>query len=222
MSDLTAPAAASSPAAATAVPFSAVPAKQGLYDPANDKDACGVAFVADARGRRSRAIVAQGLTALHNLDHRGAAGSEPNSGDGAGILTQIPDALLRAEVEFDLPPMGEYAVGIAFLPTDEAECAARVEDVARIAAEEGLTVLGWRDVPVDPDGADVGPTARAVMPHFAQLFVAETMAARADETAFGGTRVCNGVTRLERRAFVLRKRAERAATDAGSSLYVVS
>ena len=112
MSDLTAPAAASSPTSATVVPssgvpFSAVPAKTGLYDPANDKDACGVAFVADARGRRSRAIVAQGLTALHNLDHRGAAGSEPNSGDGAGILTQVPDALLRASVDFDLPPVGD-------------------------------------------------------------------------------------------------------------------
>src|SRR3954447_18568371 len=154
MSDLTAPAAASSPASATAVPFSGVPAKQGLYDPANDKDACAVAFVADARGRRSRAIVAQGLTALHNLDHRGAAGSEPNSGDGAGILTQVPDALLRASVDFDLPPLGEYSVGIAFLPADETERAARIEDVARLAAEEGLTVLGWREVPVDPDGAD--------------------------------------------------------------------
>src|SRR4051812_45215266 len=185
MSDLTAPAAASSPASATAapssgVPFSAVPAKQGLYDPANDKDACGVAFVADARGRRSRAIVAQGLAALHNLDHRGAAGSEPNSGDGAGILTQIPDTLLRASVDFDLPPVGEYSVGIAFLPVDADERAARIADVDRVAAEEGLAVLGWREVPVDPDGADVGPTARAVMPHFAQLFVVEAMAARAD------------------------------------------
>ncbi|MGY1618470.1 glutamate synthase large subunit [Geodermatophilus sp. SYSU D00691] len=207
---------------APAVPFSAVPPASGLYDPANDKDACGVAFVADARGRRSRAIVAAGLTALHNLDHRGAAGSEPNSGDGAGILTQIPDALLRASVGFDLPPLGEYAVGLAFLPVDEAERAARVEDVARLAAEEGLTVLGWREVPVDPEGADVGPTALAVMPHFAQVFVAETMAARADTKAYGGPVTCNGVSRLERRAFVLRKRAERSAREAGSSLYVVS
>src|SRR4051812_2919152 len=223
MPDLPTPAAVGAPASrGPAVPFSAVPAKTGLYDPANDKDACGVAFVADARGRRSRAIVAAGLTALHNLDHRGAAGSEPNSGDGAGILTQIPDALLRASVEFDLPPLGEYAVGVAFLPVDDAERAQRVEDVARLAAEEGLSVLGWRELPVDPDGADVGPTARAVMPHFAQLFVAETMAARADEKAFGGTVVCNGVSRLERRAFVLRKRAERSARDAGSSLYLPS
>ncbi|NYJ07804.1 glutamate synthase large subunit [Petropleomorpha daqingensis] len=222
MSDLTAPAVPMSPLTRPAVPFSAVPAAHGLYDPANDKDACGVAFVADARGRRSRAIVAAGLTALHNLDHRGAAGSEPNSGDGAGILTQVPDALLRAEVDFELPPMGEYAVGVAFLPVDETERAARVEDVARLAAEEGLTVLGWRELPVDPDGADVGPTARAVMPHFAQLFVAETMAARADEKAFGGNVECNGVSRLERRAFVLRKRAERSAREAGSSLYLPS
>jgi glutamate synthase (NADPH/NADH) large chain len=224
MSDLPAPAPAAPSRAvrSSAVPFSAVPAASGLYDPANDKDACGVAFVADARGRRSRAIVAQGLTALHNLDHRGAAGSEPNSGDGAGILTQVPDALLRASVDFDLPPMGEYSVGIAFLPADATERAARVEDVARLADEEGLAVLGWRDVPVDPDGADLGPTARAVMPHFAQLFVAETMGGRADEAAFGGTVAPHGVTRLERRSFVLRKRAERAAVEAGSSLYIVS
>ncbi|SEO96592.1 glutamate synthase large subunit [Trujillonella endophytica] len=206
----------------SAVPFSAVPPAAGLYDPANDSDACGVAFVADVQGRPSRALVAAGLTALHNLDHRGAAGAEPNSGDGAGILTQVPDALLRDSVDFDLPPVGEYAVGIAFLPTDEAERAARRDDVARIAAEEGLTVLGWRDVPVDPDGADLGPTARAVMPHFAQLFVAETMGARADGAAFGGNAVCHGVTRLERRAFVLRKRSEREAREAGSSLYLVS
>ena len=121
MPDLTAPAASKS-----AVPFSAVPAASGLYDPANDKDACGVAFVADVQGRASRKIVAAGLTALHNLDHRGAAGAEPNSGDGAGILTQVPDALLRAVVGFDLPPAGEYSVGIAFMPADEAERAARV------------------------------------------------------------------------------------------------
>src|SRR3954468_1969603 len=206
-----------SPAAAPVVPFSALPAASGLYDPAREHDACGVAFVADAQGRRSRSIVAAGLTALHNLDHRGAAGSEPNSGDGAGILTQIPDGLLRGSVDFDLPPLGEYSVGVAFLPVDDAERAARMEDVARLAEEEGLTVLGWREVPVDPDGADLGPTARAVMPHFAQLFVAETTGARADRTAFGGTPAPHGVTRLERRAFVLRKRIERAARDAGSS-----
>src|SRR3954462_12715254 len=115
MSETTAPAASTAVPGGTAVPFSAVPAPAGLYDPANDKDACGVAFVADARGRRSRSIVAQGLPALHNLDHRGAAASEPNSGDGAGRLPQVRDPLLRASVGFGLPPVGEYSVGIAFL-----------------------------------------------------------------------------------------------------------
>jgi glutamate synthase (NADPH/NADH) large chain len=207
----------------TDVPFSALPAAAGLYDPAREHDACGVAFVADARGRRSRSIVAAGLTALHNLDHRGAAGSEPNSGDGAGILTQVPDALLRGCVDFDLPPQGEYAVGIAFLPADEAERASVLDAVAGLAAEEGLTVLGWRELPVDADRADLGPTARAVMPHFAQLFVAETIGARADARAYGGGRTApHGVTRLERRSFVLRKRIERAARDAGSSCYIAS
>ncbi|MFQ1001107.1 glutamate synthase large subunit [Modestobacter sp. SSW1-42] len=224
MSDLAAPTAGQPvPAAPSPVPFSSLPAASGLYDPAREHDACGVAFVADAQGRRSRAIVAAGLTALHNLDHRGAAGSEPNSGDGAGILTQVPDGLLRASVGFDLPPVGEYAVGIAFLPADPAERASVVDTVAGLAAEEGLEVLGWRELPVDPDGADLGPTARAVMPHFAQLFVAETTGARADATAFGGAATApHGVTRLERRAFVLRKRVERAAREAGSSCYVAS
>ncbi|MGY1842904.1 glutamate synthase large subunit [Modestobacter sp. SYSU DS0875] len=220
MSDLAAP----STSAGTDAPvaFSALPAAAGLYDPAREHDACGVAFVADARGRRSRSIVAAGLTALHNLDHRGAAGSEPNSGDGAGILTQVPDALLRASVDFDLPPLGEYAVGIAFLPADEAERATVVDGVAALAAQEGLTVLGWRELPVDPDGADLGPTARRVMPYFAQLFVAETIGARADAQAFGGTAAPHGVTRLERRSFVLRKRIERAARDAGTNCYIAS
>src|SRR5688572_9338782 len=213
MPDLTAPA---------AVPFSAAPAASGLYDPANDKDSCGVAFVADTAGRSSHRIVCMGRTALHNLPRGGAARSEPYSGDGAGLLTQVPDALLRASIDFDLPPLGEYSVGIAFLPADGDERAARVKDVAALAEEEGLTVLGWRDVPIDPDGADLGPTARAVMPFFGQLFVAETMSGRADAAAFGGTVAPNGVTRLERRSFVLRKRAERAAVEAGSSLYFAS
>src|SRR3954452_4965667 len=222
MSDLAVPTPGKQSAPAVPVPFSALPVAQGLYDPAREHDACGVAFVADAQGRRSRGIVAAGLTALHNLDHRGAAGSEPNSGDGAGILTQVPDALLRASVDFDLPPLGEYAVGIAFLPTDEGERALVVDRVTRLAAEEGLTVLGWRELPVDPEGADLGPTARAVMPRFVQLFVAETIGGRADRTAFGGSVAPHGVTRLERRSFVLRKRVERAAREAGTNCYIAS
>src|SRR5689334_1284080 len=131
------------------LPFSALPARQGVYRPEFEHDACGVAFVADVHGRATHRIVEQALTALHNLDHRGAAGAEPSSGDGAGITVQVPDAFLRAEVDFALPPAGQYAVGIAFLPTNPAEASTAVEIVEATAAEEGVTVLGWRDVPTD-------------------------------------------------------------------------
>ncbi|HVX42656.1 MAG TPA: glutamate synthase subunit alpha, partial [Mycobacteriales bacterium] len=182
-----------------AVPrFSAVPAATGLYDPAAEHDSCGVAFVVDAQGRRSHRIVQQGLTAWHNLEHRGAAGAEPSSGDGAGILIQIPEAFFRAVVDFPLPAAGSdgasrYAVGMAFLPVDEPERAETIATIERIAVEEGATVLGWREVPVEP--ADLGPTARSVMPVFAQLFLA-------------GPDGESGLP-LERRAFCIRKRAER-------------
>ncbi|NUV30706.1 MULTISPECIES: glutamate synthase large subunit [Streptomyces] len=168
------------------------PAPQGLYDPRNEHDACGVGFVATLTGEPSHTLVGQALTVLRNLEHRGATGSEPDSGDGAGILTQVPDAFLRETAGFELPEAGAYAVGIAFLPeagTDEA--AARID---ALAAEEGLTVLGWREVPVAP--ALLGATARATMPAFRQLFVAA-------ENATG--------IALDRLAFVLRKRAEREA-----------
>ncbi|HSV66683.1 MAG TPA: glutamate synthase large subunit [Mycobacteriales bacterium] len=188
--------------------FSAVPAAHGLYDPQFEHDACGVAFVVDARGRRTNRIVAQGLTALANLEHRGAAGAEPSSGDGAGILIQVPDAFLRAVVDFPLPaPAGRdepaYAVGCAFLPDDDAAEADAVGRIERIAAEEGLTVLGWRDVPtvVDP----LGPTARSVMPRFRQLFLAGS----------------SGLA-LERRAFCVRKRAEHETAAAGVGTYLPS
>src|SRR3954454_15597771 len=126
-------------------PFSAVPAAVGLYDPQFEHDACGVAFVADLRGRASHRIVEQALTALHNLDHRGAAGAEPSSGDGAGITVQVPDAFLRAVAGFELPARGGYAVGIALLPTDDEAAAQAQQIVADIAAEQNLTVLGWRE-----------------------------------------------------------------------------
>ena len=145
---------------------------QGLYDPANEHDACGVAFVADMHGRRSNEIVRDALTALHNLDHRGAQGSEVNTGDGAGILLQIPDRFLREVVDFELPKPAAYAVGIVFLPTDDAEARTTVEAVERIAIEEDLRVLGWRDVPIQPDS--LGATALSAMPKFSQLFVGGT------------------------------------------------
>ncbi|MGI8336205.1 glutamate synthase large subunit [Actinomadura scrupuli] len=145
------------------------PESQGLYDPANEHDACGVGMVADLHGRKSHDIVEKALTVLRNLDHRGAKGAEPDDGDGAGILTQIPDAFLREVVDFPLPEAGSYAVGIGFLPLDGAERAATVAAIADTAEEEGLTVLGWRELPHDPHFC--GPTARRVIPHFAQLFV---------------------------------------------------
>ncbi|MFJ2344404.1 glutamate synthase large subunit [Streptomyces antimycoticus] len=171
------------------------PARQGMYDPRNEHDACGVGFVATLTGEASHELVEQALTVLRNLEHRGATGSEPDSGDGAGILVQVPDAFLRASVTgFELPEAGAYAVGIAFLPEGETESAAAAEHIERLAAEEGLTVLGWREVPVAPEL--LGNGARATMPAFRQLFVA-------DGTSTG--------VALDRTAFVLRKRAEREA-----------
>jgi glutamate synthase (NADPH/NADH) large chain len=174
--------------------FSAIPGPQGLYDPADERDACGVAMVADIQGRRSHGIVVDALTALANLEHRGAAGAEPTSGDGAGILLQLPDEFLRAVAEFELPERGQYAAGIAFLPFESEERVEAMQQIERIAEEENLVVLGWRDVPVDPEKANVGPTALSVAPHFAQLFVK-------------GTRDESGVA-LDRLAFCLRKRVE--------------
>ncbi|HEV2778605.1 MAG TPA: glutamate synthase large subunit [Actinophytocola sp.] len=198
--------------------FSAIPGNQGLYDAALERDACGVAMVADIRGRKSHGIVADGLTALANLEHRGAAGAEPTSGDGAGILLQLPDALLRAEVDFALPEPDErgahtYATGIAMLPTDFGQRAAAVELVERIAKEEGLVLLGWRDVPVAPEIAQVGPTALSVMPHFAMPFVT------AQPNPNGR---CPSGIELDRLALCLRKRVEHDSVAAGCGVYFPS
>ena len=190
--------------AATNVPATsdrAVAATAGLYSAENEHDACGVALVADLAGRQDHEIVRRGLTALLRLEHRGARGAEYNTGDGVGILIQVPDAFLRAVVDFALPPAGEYAVGTAFLPTDDEKAAAAVARIEKLAAEENLRVLGWRDVPTDVDKADLGPSARAAMPPFRQLFV--TAAEDGDATA----RPSAGIA-LERRTFCLRKRAE--------------
>ncbi|CAM3544947.1 glutamate synthase large subunit [Isoptericola cucumis] len=169
------------------------PGAQGLYDPAAEHDACGVAFVATLRGTPGRDIVDAGLTALLNLDHRGAVGAEENSGDGAGILTQIPDAFVRDVVAVELPPAGRYAIGMAFLPQDPGEADAVARRFEAIAAEEKLDVLAWRDVPVTADL--VGPTARASMPLFRQVVVADP------------SRELGGID-LDRRTYRLRKRAQ--------------
>src|SRR6478736_1297186 len=173
--------------------FSTQPDDIGLYRGENEHDACGVAMVATMRGSAGHDIIEHALTALRNLDHRGATGADPLVGDGAGILSQVPDAFLREVVDFTLPSAGAYAVGLAFLPKDEVERAATVEAIERIAAEESLTVLGWRDVPVAAD--IIGEVARDCMPHFAQLFVSSAMGR---QTNIG----------LDRFAFCLRKRAE--------------
>ncbi|MEU0374941.1 glutamate synthase large subunit [Streptomyces sp. NPDC006283] len=175
-------------------PMDGRPAPQGMYDPRNEHDACGVGFVATLTGVASHELVEQALTVLRNLEHRGATGSEPDSGDGAGILLQVPDAFLREVTAFELPEAGSYAVGIAFLPADAEENEAAVSKIETIVSEEGLSVLGWREVPVTPDL--LGNGARATMPAFRQLFVTDG--------------VSEGIA-LDRKAFVLRKRAEREA-----------
>src|ERR1044071_1568972 len=117
-----------------------------------ERDACGVAFVADLHGRRSHDVVAKGLSALIRLDHRGARGAEYNTGDGAGIMLQVPDLFYRSVVDFELPPAGGYATGLVFLPPGDADAARAVAVFERHALVEGGEILGWRDVPVDPSG----------------------------------------------------------------------
>ncbi|MFI9120823.1 glutamate synthase large subunit [Streptomyces bikiniensis] len=182
-------------------PMDGRPAPQGMYDPRNEHDACGVGFVATLTGVASHALVEQALTVLRNLEHRGATGAEADSGDGAGILLQVPDAFLREVAGFGLPEAGAYAVGIAFLPEDGID--ATVAKIEAIAAEEGLNVLGWREVPVAPEL--LGASARSTMPVFRQLFVADAAGA------------ATGIA-LDRKAFVLRKRAEREAATYFPSL----
>ncbi|KNA91846.1 MULTISPECIES: glutamate synthase large subunit [Gordonia] len=201
--------------------FSALPAKQGLYDPETEVDSCGVAMVADIHGRRSHSIVADGLLALENLEHRGAAGAEPNSGDGAGILIQLPDELFRGTVDFALPAPSEngantYAAGTCFLPMDQAARRDAMDRVGSLAEAEGITILGWRDLPVDVDGADIGETAVGCMPFMAQLFV--TVEPEPGQPRLGGVD-------LDRYIYPFRKQAERITPEfeaAGTGLYVAS
>ncbi len=145
------------------------PGPQGLYDPRHEHDSCGVAFVVDVAGRRSHDVVARGRAALCRLDHRGARGAEPNTGDGAGIMIGIPDEFLREVVNFPLPPVGAYATGMVFLPTDPAQARNAVRVLEKYAVVEGATVLGWRDVPTNADG--LGESALAAMPRIRQVFL---------------------------------------------------
>ena len=151
------------------IPFSVNPGAQGLYSPDFEHDACGVAFVATLTGERSHDIVEKGLLALRNLDHRGASGAEPDSGDGAGILIQVPDDFLRGVVDFTLPEAGAYAVGLAFLDPEHVELS--IQEINTVALQEGLRVIGWREVPID--SSLIGATARSCMPTFWQLFITD-------------------------------------------------
>ena len=173
--------------------FSSAPAAQGLYNPSFDRDACGLAMVATLRGTAGHDIVETALNALRNLEHRGAVGSDAGTGDGAGILTQIPDAFLRSVVDFELPKAGSYAAGLVFLPNDSIESDMARAAFENLAADEGLAVLGWREVPTNP--AVLGDLARAAMPQIQQVFVGSPV----------------GLTEmdLERALFRLRKRSER-------------
>lgn len=175
-----------------------LPPKQGMYDPQFEKDACGMGFVAHIKGQRSHEIVEQALTLLFNMEHRGGQGSEPNTGDGAGILLQIPHRFFSNEavkLGFLLPNEGEYAVGMVFLPQDESVRRKHEEIFESIIAEEGQSLLGWRTVPTNDE--KLGESAKKVKPFVRQAFIGRS-AALADDMAF------------ERKLYVIRKRAEQA------------
>ena len=169
----------------------------GLYDPTFEHDACGVAFVARLSGEPSHETVQRAIVALENLEHRGAAGADPNTGDGAGILLQMPDELMRGLIGQDLPPPGRYGVCVCFLPRDEGRRAELEALLERTVAEEGQRVVGWRDIPVDKDY--VGITANFYAPYIKQLVVAAEGPLRDDQDAF------------ERKLYVIRRVAEIAA-----------
>jgi len=179
--------------------------RAGLYDPTYEHDACGLGFVARIDGRRTRETVEEGLEVLRNMEHRGTTGSDPETGDGAGILTQIPDSFFRKECRelgIELPAAGRYGVGMLFESGEGAGCDGRL---AEICAEEGHDLLGFRDVPVVPEA--VGKVARSVMPRIRQFFIAGRSR---DEAAF------------ERKLYVIRRRLHRAVEDSHAACYVIS
>ena len=194
---------------------SAVPEQQGLYDPSNEHDACGVGFVAHFKGQKSHGIVEQGLLILKNLDHRGAVGADPLQGDGAGILIQIPDQFYREEMArqgVELPPAGEYGVGMVFLPQEAASRHACVEEIERSVKAEGQVVLGWREVPVNTE-MPMSPTVRAKEPVIRQVFVGRGPDVFVTDA-------------LERKLYIIRRRAANAIKSLklkhGQAFYVPS
>jgi len=172
-----------------------IPVAQGLYDPRFEHDSCGVNFVCNLRGEASHEIVQMGIDALCTLQHRGAIGAEKNTGDGAGILMQIPDKLYRDTLPFDLPAKNQYATGIAFLPQDVKQVERALKQLEKLAEEEDLEILGWRELPIDPSG--IGISAKEAMPYMKQIFVK----AKGDSDISG--------LELDRKVFPFRKRSER-------------
>lgn len=208
--------------------FSKVPPAVGLYDPRQEHDSCGVGLVARLDNRPRHEVVELAIEALENLDHRGATGADALTGDGAGILMQMPDRLLREEVDFPLPPLGSYGVLVCFLPTDRQACAERMALLERIVEEEGQTVLGWRAVPVRPE--HTGKVAGACRPQIMQLFVAASP--QLAEAIQSGKRPANWwelegdndpQDRFERKLYVIRRRAELYCQEQGlDDLYISS
>ncbi|MBT3062857.1 MAG: glutamate synthase large subunit [Candidatus Thiodiazotropha sp. (ex Lucina pensylvanica)] len=189
----------------------ALPPKQGLYDPANEHDACGVGFVANIKGVKSHETIRQGLEILDRLTHRGAVGADPKAGDGAGILLQIPDAFFRGVADFELPPQGDYAIGMVFLPQNEASRAECEETIEALIAGEGQQLIGWRDVPVNNSG--LGESVVPTEPVVRQVFVARGVS-------------CNDQDAFERKLFVIRKQIEnrirQAEMEGGNAFYFTS
>jgi len=175
-----------------------VPPARGMYDPALDKDSCGVGFIADIKGRKSHQIVADALTILVNLEHRGAVGADPRAGDGAGILTQIPHkffAKKAAELDFTLPAPGQYAVGTLFMP-HEVERQKEITDIyAEVIAAEGFKLLGWRDVPID--NSTLGESVKPTEPWHRQVFIGQNLEGSGEKTL--------SEDEFERRLYILRK-----------------
>ncbi|HEY8875687.1 MAG TPA: hypothetical protein VIM32_03445 [Desulfosporosinus sp.] len=191
-----------------------LPKKQGLYDPALEHDACGMGFVVNIKGEKSHDIIDEALTVLENLSHRGASGADENTGDGAGILTQIPHNFFKRECEllgFNLPEKGSYGVGMVFAHRYDDFRKTQIETFEKIVQEEGQTILGWREVPIDK--TTIGEGAKAVMPRFIQVFIGKDAGLRDDMD-------------FERKLYIIRKRAERVIVpmceDKGGTFYFSS
>jgi len=188
-------------------PGQSLPERTGLYDPANERDNCGVGFIANIKGKKSHSIITDAIEMLSRMDHRGACGCEDNTGDGAGILTALPSAFLtraaRDDAGIKLPEPGRFGAGVVFLPRDKAQREAAKKTVGQIVQRAGQTMLGWRVLPTDTEGADVGPTARRTEPVMEMLFVGAADGVEGEA--------------FERKLYLIRKAASREVRGGGGS-----